>query len=102
MRVLISGCAYVGSALGLLLAEDGHTVFGLRRNPSNLPPAIHPVVADRPAARLGKTPTSGAPREAPHAYTNKRCSNRRLLAPGCAFTTRLSVRASPPCSTRSG
>ena len=46
MRVLISGCGYVGSALGLLLAGEGHIVFGLRRNPSTLPPIIRPVKAD--------------------------------------------------------
>ena len=46
MRVLISGCGYVGSALGLLLAADGHTVFGLRRNTAALPAGITPVRAD--------------------------------------------------------
>lgn len=46
MRVLISGCGYVGSALGLLLADEGHTVFGLRRNTKALPPAIKPTSAD--------------------------------------------------------
>ncbi|MDP9455639.1 MAG: hypothetical protein M3Q60_07555 [Actinomycetota bacterium] len=45
MRILIAGCGYVGSALGLLLAADGHTVFGLRRNPA-LPAAINPIRAD--------------------------------------------------------
>ncbi len=46
MRVLISGCGYVGSALGLLLASEGHTVFGLRRNVAALPSGITPVRAD--------------------------------------------------------
>lgn len=46
MRVLISGCGYVGTALGLLLAAEGHAVYGLRRNPGKLPPLIHPVRAD--------------------------------------------------------
>lgn len=46
MRVLISGCGYVGSALGLLLTTQGHTAFGLRRNTTALPPAILPVQAD--------------------------------------------------------
>ncbi|QIN77374.1 NAD-dependent epimerase/dehydratase family protein [Rubrobacter marinus] len=46
MRVLISGCGYVGSALGLLLAAEGHTVFGLRRNTAALPAGITPVRAD--------------------------------------------------------
>ena len=46
MRVLISGCGYVGSALGLLLTTQGHTTFGLRRNTTALPPTILPVQAD--------------------------------------------------------
>lgn len=46
MRVLISGCGYVGSALGLLLASEGHTVFGLRHDTSALPSGIHPTTAD--------------------------------------------------------
>ena len=46
MRILIAGCGYVGSALGLLIAADGHTVFGLRRNTAALPAAINPVRAD--------------------------------------------------------
>ena len=46
MRVLIAGCGYVGSALGERLASEGHTVFGLRRNPSKLPETITPVEAD--------------------------------------------------------
>ena len=46
MRLLISGCGYVGTALGLLLASEDHTVFGLRRNTSVLPPEIHPIEAD--------------------------------------------------------
>jgi len=45
---LISGCGYVGTALGLLLAgeAEGHEVFGLRRNVEALPPEIRPVRAD--------------------------------------------------------
>ena len=46
MRVLIAGCGYAGCALGERLASEGHAVFGLRRNPVALPPAIRPVVAD--------------------------------------------------------
>ena len=43
---MISGCGYVGSALGLLLTTQGHTTFGLRRNTTALPPTILPVQAD--------------------------------------------------------
>lgn len=47
---MISGCGYVGSALGLLLTAQGHTTFGLRRNTTALPPAILPVQADLSAS----------------------------------------------------
>ena len=47
---MISGCDYVGSALGLLLAAQGHTAYGLRRNTRALPPAILPVQADLSAS----------------------------------------------------
>lgn len=46
MRVLIAGCGYVGCALGTLLAQEGHEVFGLRRNTNALPKEIRPVAAD--------------------------------------------------------
>jgi nucleoside-diphosphate-sugar epimerase len=45
-RVLIAGCGYVGSALGERLVADGHEVFGLKRNPVDLPEGIKPVRAD--------------------------------------------------------
>lgn len=45
-RVLVAGCGYVGTALGLELAARGDVVWGLRRDPSRLPPAIRPVAAD--------------------------------------------------------
>lgn len=46
MRVLVSGCGYVGGALGGLLVRDGHEVFGLRRSPREMPPGVRPVAAD--------------------------------------------------------
>jgi nucleoside-diphosphate-sugar epimerase len=45
-RVLISGCGYVGSALAGLLAREGYQVFGLRRDPRDLPPGVQGVAAD--------------------------------------------------------
>ncbi|MDH3686520.1 MAG: SDR family oxidoreductase [Myxococcales bacterium] len=46
MRILIAGCGYVGSVLAGDLAARGDEVFGLRRNPSGLPPGVTPVAAD--------------------------------------------------------
>ena len=45
-RVLIAGCGYTGIALGMQLASEEHTVWGLRRRPELLPAAIHPLKAD--------------------------------------------------------
>jgi nucleoside-diphosphate-sugar epimerase len=45
-RILIAGCGDVGTALGLLLAADGHEVFGLRRHPIGLPAPIRPLAGD--------------------------------------------------------
>jgi nucleoside-diphosphate-sugar epimerase len=45
-RVLIAGCGYVGTALGKMLAAEGHAVWGLRRRPELLPQAIAPFRAD--------------------------------------------------------
>jgi nucleoside-diphosphate-sugar epimerase len=44
--ILIAGCGYVGCALGVELAARGDEVFGLRRDPSGLPPSIRPVAAN--------------------------------------------------------
>jgi nucleoside-diphosphate-sugar epimerase len=45
-RVLIAGCGYVGTAVGLELVHEGHDVFGLRRRLAALPLGIRPVEAD--------------------------------------------------------
>src|SRR4029453_14307827 len=44
-NLLIAGCGYVGSALARLRVERGDTVFGLRRNPVDLPSGVGPVAA---------------------------------------------------------
>jgi nucleoside-diphosphate-sugar epimerase len=46
LKVLIAGCGYVGTALGLELAAQGNTVWGLRRSAGKLPPPIRPVTAN--------------------------------------------------------
>lgn len=46
MRALLAGCGYVGSALGAKLATAGNTVWGLSRQPVDLPPGVQPIAAD--------------------------------------------------------
>lgn len=45
-KVLIAGCGRLGRAVGLQLVADDNQVFGLRRNPVDLPAEITPVEAD--------------------------------------------------------
>lgn len=45
-NILIVGCGYVGSALGAALSGEGHLVWGMRRNPENMPQSIKPLSAD--------------------------------------------------------
>lgn len=45
-RILIAGCGDVGTALGLALDAAGHAVWGLKRQPADLPPGIQPLAAD--------------------------------------------------------
>ncbi|CBE69400.1 MAG: SDR family oxidoreductase [Candidatus Methylomirabilis oxygeniifera] len=45
-NILIAGCGYIGTALGSLLAAEGQTVWGLRRDPATLPSEIRPWAAD--------------------------------------------------------
>lgn len=46
MRVLIAGCGDVGNVLAITLLRDGHTVYGLKRDTSSLPPGVQAVAAD--------------------------------------------------------
>ena len=45
-RCLIAGCGYVGEALGVRLAAEGHTVFGLRRRAVRRLPGVELLEAD--------------------------------------------------------
>jgi nucleoside-diphosphate-sugar epimerase len=45
-HILIAGCGWLGTALGLALARRGDAVWGLRRHPSGLPPPLQPIAAD--------------------------------------------------------
>ena len=46
MRVLIAGCGDVGNVLATALLQDGHTVYGLKRDISTLPDGVQPIGAD--------------------------------------------------------
>ncbi|MDP7039728.1 MAG: SDR family NAD(P)-dependent oxidoreductase, partial [Myxococcota bacterium] len=45
-RILIAGCGYVGTRLGLHLQEQGDEVHALRRHIDALPSALLPLQAD--------------------------------------------------------
>jgi nucleoside-diphosphate-sugar epimerase len=45
-NILIAGCGYVGTALGVRLAGAGHAVWGMRRSADGLPPGIRHLEAD--------------------------------------------------------
>lgn len=46
MNVLIAGCGDVGNVLAVSLLQDGHVVFGLKRDTSTLPDGVIPIKAD--------------------------------------------------------
>ena len=54
--ILIAGCGYVGTALGLELLAAGHRVWGLRRNPSQLPAGFEAIAADLSSSDLASLP----------------------------------------------
>ena len=45
-RILIAGCGDIGTRLGRLLIKEGHQVWGMRRNPTELPEEFSPIAAD--------------------------------------------------------
>ena len=46
MRILIAGCGDVGTRLGLLLAAEGHEVWGARRRVEKLPKTLRGIAVD--------------------------------------------------------
>lgn len=44
--ILIAGCGDIGCRLGTALVEQGHQVYGLRRNVDKLPSELIPIAAD--------------------------------------------------------
>ena len=114
MRVLIAGCRYVDSALGVLLAAEAHPVLGLRRDTSKLSSPITPVQVDcsspLPTDTLppSPTPSSTPPRPAdllmkltgPPTWmvraTSSRPSNRKRAS------TELFWSSAPRCTPRKG
>lgn len=56
-QVVIAGCGYVGNALAGKLVDDGHEVFGVRRDASNLTAGIESISGDvAEPASLGPAP----------------------------------------------
>lgn len=55
-NILIAGCGDLGCMLGTQLSEQGHKVFGLRRNTEALPECILPVKADLSATTIPNLP----------------------------------------------
>lgn len=45
-RVLIAGCGYIGTGLGLALGKEGHEVWGIRRTSAPLSSPIKTLVGD--------------------------------------------------------
>ena len=45
-RVLVAGCGYVGACAAAALVSRGCEVFGLRRQPRDLPGGVVPLAAD--------------------------------------------------------
>ena len=56
-QVVIAGCGYVGNQLARMLLEEGHEVFGIRRDASKLAPGVRAIEGDlaRPES-LGPAP----------------------------------------------
>ncbi|GAB4236933.1 MAG: SDR family oxidoreductase [Acidobacteriota bacterium] len=59
LRILISGCGFLGQALGIRFAAEGHRVWGLRRDPSTLPPGIEPLAGDLRGLQRSDLPAAG-------------------------------------------
>ena len=102
-RVVIAGCGYVGVSLGEMLVADGHEVWGLRRDPSGLPPAIRGIPADLALAetlvgipqRIDYAVYAAAPKA--NAEPKARDAYRTIFMDGLLnFTRALREQAEPP------
>ena len=61
-KILIAGCGGIGCTLGKLLVQNGHEVYGLRRDISEIPETITPIQADL------ATPTSNLPNDIDYVF----------------------------------
>lgn len=59
-RVLLIGCGQLGTRLGMRLVGEGSEVAAVRRDPSGLPTAFHPVAADLGQPLLRPLPAADA------------------------------------------
>jgi nucleoside-diphosphate-sugar epimerase len=57
-RILIAGCGYVGCATAELLRDQGHVVFGIRRDVTKLPQGVAPVALDLLSDNYQSLPTN--------------------------------------------
>jgi nucleoside-diphosphate-sugar epimerase len=81
--ILIAGCGYVGTALGLLLARDGHEVLALRRRPEGLPRGLTPLTADLTDAGS----LAGLPRDLDAVFYTAAAGRREADAYRAAYVT---------------
>ena len=98
-RVLIAGCGDVGTALGLMLWESGHRVFGARRSAHRLPASLCPVSIDLTDRRaVGRTiPAADVVVYAVAAGRRDERAYRRAYVDGvAALLDVLEERAEPP------
>lgn len=102
-HIVIAGCGYVGTALALRAAEAGHRVFGLRRDPSDLPPAVEGIAVDLSQPRSQRGSIGALPERIDFAVycvgadSSTAAAYRSAYVDGLnSFLELLSERAEPP------